>query len=297
MTGTSRVLWSEGLFLRPQHFQQQDRHAEALVRGALAAGRLQTCGFTELALDAALLEAGRVAVASAAGIFPDGTPFAIPETMDPPEPVAIARDAPRGPVRLALPLEAPGGAAFDPAHGEPSGARYRGRIERVRDAVHGGAEPEEIEIARPQARLLAPGAPDGGYTTLCRRRGDGAARRWRRRAAESFLPPALATRATPFYAQLLQELITGLDRIADAHGRMVLGGPGRSVENLLVLELANTARPRLAHMLAQDLFHPRSSISSSRASPGRMATYGSGSRRLTDLPAYDHLAPGPPSRR
>jgi type VI secretion system protein ImpJ len=292
MIGSSRVLWSEGLFLRPQHFQQQDRHAETLVRGALAAGRLQTCGFTELSLDAALLEAGRVAIGSAAGIFPDGTPFAIPGSMDPPEPVAIARDAPRGPVRLALPLEAPGGASFDPAHGEPSGARYRGRIERVRDAVHGGAEPEEIEIARPQARLLAPGAPDGGCTTLAVAEATGLRADGGVALSETFLPPALATRAAPFYSQLLLELITGLDRIADAHGRMVLGGPGRSVENLLVLELANTARPRLAHMLAQDLFHPAELYLELAGLAGRMATYGSGSRRLTDLPAYDHLAPG-----
>jgi type VI secretion system protein ImpJ len=293
MIGANRVLWSEGLFLRPQHFQQQDRHTEALVRASLASGRLQTCGFTQLSLDAVLLEAGRVGVVSAAGIFPDGTPFRIPESMDPPEPVAIARETPPGPVRLALPLEAAGGASFDPAHGEPSGARYRGRIERVRDAVHGGAEPEEIEVARPQARLLPPGAPEGGYTTLAVAepiglRADGGVA-----LAETFLPPALVSRAAPFYAQLLQELITGIDRMADAHGRMVLGGPGRSVENLLVLELANTARPRLAHMLAQDLFHPSELYLELAGLAGRMATYGSGSRRLTELPVYDHLAPGP----
>jgi type VI secretion system protein ImpJ len=38
MNDANRVLWSEGLFLRTQHFQQQDRHTEFLVRGALQAG-------------------------------------------------------------------------------------------------------------------------------------------------------------------------------------------------------------------------------------------------------------------
>ena len=32
-----------------------------------------------------------------------------------------------------------------------------GATARPRDAVHGGADPEEIEIARPVAALLAPG--------------------------------------------------------------------------------------------------------------------------------------------
>jgi type VI secretion system protein ImpJ len=293
MTDSNRVLWSEGLFLRTQHFQQQDRHTEAIVRGALQAGPLQTYGFRSLALDAALLETGRVAVTEARGLFPDGTPFAIPETMDPPEPLAVARETPPGPVLLALPLEPPGGASFDPAHAQPTGARYRGRIERVRDAVHGGAEPEEIELARPQALLVPPGANPGGYSTLpvaetVALRADGGLA-----LAETFLPPTLATGAHPFYARLLQEVVTGLDRIADAHGRMVVGGPGRSVENLLVLELANAARPRLAHMLAQDVFHPAELYLELAGLAGRMATYGSGSRRLSELPIYDHMAPGP----
>ncbi|MDG4584969.1 MAG: type VI secretion system baseplate subunit TssK, partial [Candidatus Competibacter sp.] len=32
MSWYSKVVWSEGMFLRPQHFQQQDRYLEALVR-------------------------------------------------------------------------------------------------------------------------------------------------------------------------------------------------------------------------------------------------------------------------
>lgn len=293
MRDANRVVWSEGLFLRTQHFQQQDRHTEFLMRAGLQAGRLQTYGFTSLNLDRALLDAGSVAITAARGIFPDGTPFAIPETMDAPPPLAVTREMGGGFVQVALPVEPPGGASVDPAHAEPTGARYRGRIERIRDAIHGGADPEEIEIARPQALLLPPGRPIGGYTALpvaglTGLRSDGAVA-----LSEVFLPPALASGAVPFYAQLLQEVVTGLDRIAEAHGKMVLGGPGRSVENLLVLELANTARPRLAHMLEQAAFHPAELFLELAGLAGRMATYGSGSRRLSELPAYEHVNPGP----
>ncbi len=293
MTDANKVLWLEGLFLRTQHFQQQDRYTEGLMRGALQAGRLQTFGFRSLTLDATQLEAGRVAVSSARGIFPDGTPFAIPETMDAPTPLAITRDMGAGTVQLALPLEPPGEASFDPAHREPTGARYRGRIEWIRDAVHGGADPEEIEIARPQALLLSPAQATGGYTTMPVTSVNGLLADGSVAVAENFLPPALTTGAVPFYGKLLQEVITGLDRIAEAHGKMVLGGAGRSVENLLVLDLANTARPRLAHMLPQEVFHPAELFLELSGLAGRMATYGSGSRRLTELPTYEHMAPGP----
>lgn len=293
MTETNRVLWSEGLFLRTQHFQQQDRFFEATARATLQAGQLHVFGFRELTLDPALLDAGRIAVTSARGIFPDGTPFAIPETMDPPPPLPVSAEMTEGSVQLALALEPPGGVGFDPAHAEPTGARYRGRIERVRDAVAGGADAEEIEIARPQALLLPPGRAVGGYTALpvAEPRGlraDGAVA-----LDDAFLPPTLAMAALPWYAQLLQEVITGLDRIAEAHGRMVLGGPGRGVENLLILQLANAARPRLAHMLAQDVYHPAELYKELAGLAGTMATYGSSSRRLAELPPYDHMAPGP----
>ncbi|KWV41887.1 type VI secretion protein [Rhizobium altiplani] len=293
MTDTNKVLWSEGLFLRTQHFQQQDRYTEALVRGSLQAGRLQTFGFKSLMLDAAQLETGRIAVTSARGIFPDGTPFAIPETMDAPTPLTITNDMGAGAVQLALPLEPPGGASFDPAHRDPTGARYRGRIEWVRDAVHGGADPEEIEIARPQALLLSPAQATGGYTAMPVTNVTGLLSDGRVAISENFLPPALATGTVLFYGQLLQEVITGLDRIAEAHGKMVLGGPGRSVENLLVLDLANSARARLAHMLPQEVFHPAELFLELSGLAGRMATYGSGSRRLSELPIYEHMAPGP----
>ena len=33
MSWKNKVVWSEGLFLRPQHFQQHDRYIEAFVEG------------------------------------------------------------------------------------------------------------------------------------------------------------------------------------------------------------------------------------------------------------------------
>ena len=39
MSDANRVLWSEGLFLRTQHFQQQDRFFETVARGDLAVAR------------------------------------------------------------------------------------------------------------------------------------------------------------------------------------------------------------------------------------------------------------------
>ena len=291
MSGAERVVWTEGLFLRAHHLQQQDRHTEALVRGAMQASGLQTYGFRSLVLDRAALDAGSVGIEAARGVLPDGTPFSIPDDAPAPEAVRIAADTPAGLVRLALPLETTGGTTVDPAHAEPSGARYRGAIRTVRDVVRDGADPEEIEVARLAPLLLRPGEEPAGHAALAVARIEGLRPDGGVALAEGHLPPALVTAAAPWYGRLLREVVTGLDGIAEAHGRMVRGGAGRSVENLLILELANAARPRLSHMLAQDLFHPAELFLELAGLAGRMATYGSSARRLSELPAYDHADP------
>lgn len=292
MSDKNKVVWSEGLFLRTQHFQQQDRYTEGLVRGALQAAPMQSFGFRALTLDKPGLDAGRVAIASASGIFPDGTPFSIPETMSAPAPVPIRGDM-SGLVSLAIPVEKAGAASIDPAHADAAGSRYRGAIQTVRDAVRGGAEPEELEVARLSARLILPGEDVAGYITLPVARVEGLRAEGSVAVSDGYLAPALCLQAVPWYAGLAQEVVTGLDRIGEAHGKLVLGGAGRSIENLLLLELANTARPRVAHMLAQNLHHPSELFMELAGLAGRMATYGSSSRRLSDLPTYDHQDPQP----
>ena len=293
MTDKNKVVWSEGLFLRTQHLQQQDRYVEGLVRGAMQVSPLQNFGFRQLKLDPAALEAGRIGIEQASGIFPDGTPFNIPETMDAPTPAVVTAKSDSGLVSLAIPMETAGAATIDPHHAEPGGARFRGFLATVRDTIRGGADPEEIEVARLAPLLLMPEQDNAGYVSLPVARIDGLKSDGAVALDEGFLPPALVMAAAPWYAQFAKELVTGLDRIAEAHGGLVLGGAGRSIENLLILELANTARPRLAHMQSNDLFHPAEFFMELAGLAGRMATFGSNSRRLTEFPIYDHIDPQP----
>ena len=79
MSSNNRVVWSEGLFLRPQHFQQQDRYLERYIEGRSRALRSHSWGLTELEIERDLLSIGKLGLRRAAGVFPDGTPFAMPD--------------------------------------------------------------------------------------------------------------------------------------------------------------------------------------------------------------------------
>jgi len=293
MANNNKVVWSEGLFLRTQHFQQQDRHTEWLVRQSLRATSFQCWGFSALRLDGNALEAGLVGIEQGAGIFPDGTPFAIPDISVDVAPVPISAKTDAGLVSLALPVTRADATQIDPAHGDPSGTRLRGEIVSVKDAIRGGAEAADVEIARLAPKLLLPGDTLDGYTSLPIARIDGLDADSGVILDDSFLAPALQISAMPGYGEFLKEMITGLNRIAEAHGGIVLDGTGASMENLLILELANTLSPRLAHILTQNNLHPSELFRELSSMAGRMATYGSSSRRLSELPAYDHRDPQP----
>ena len=103
MSWTNRVVWQEGMFVRTQHFQQQDRWTEQLVRGRVQALRPHPWGLVEYALDRDLLGTGRFAPASATGVF-NGTLFSLPGETDHPPPLELADSARNVLVYLALPI-------------------------------------------------------------------------------------------------------------------------------------------------------------------------------------------------
>ena len=102
MSVYSKVVWSEGLFLRPQHFQQQDRYFERYVETRCQALVPHSWGFTELEVERDLLSIGKFGLRRAAGVFPDGTPFRMPDDDPLPTPdvlpcTKMAPPAPRPP--------------------------------------------------------------------------------------------------------------------------------------------------------------------------------------------------------
>ena len=69
------VVWSEGLLLTPQHFQQADRAMRHLVAQRFRMAHSFDWGLAHLSIDAEAIRNGRVVLTGASGVLPDGTPF------------------------------------------------------------------------------------------------------------------------------------------------------------------------------------------------------------------------------
>ncbi|MEP4466180.1 type VI secretion system baseplate subunit TssK, partial [Marinobacter alexandrii] len=133
MTTSSRVVWSDGLFIKPQHFQQQQRYLEHQINERALAVSDYLFGFSDLELNAEYLSFGRIGLVRAAGLFPDGTRFSLPQEDVMPEPLEITdASVANQVVYLALPLasDALAEVAWPDA---PNAGRFRAQSAELRD--------------------------------------------------------------------------------------------------------------------------------------------------------------------
>lgn len=69
-----RVVWSEGMFMNPQHLQQADLYHENLLAARLGAMTPYDWGVVEMEVDEKALSAGQFQLLRFFGILPDGLP-------------------------------------------------------------------------------------------------------------------------------------------------------------------------------------------------------------------------------
>ncbi|MEO0916187.1 MAG: type VI secretion system baseplate subunit TssK, partial [Pseudomonadota bacterium] len=117
MVSGGKVVWSEGMFLRTQHFQQQDARFETLIADALQALPYPGFGFRRLELDDNALAAGMFGLREATGHFPDGTAFSVNGEGDGLAPITVPTGKDSGVVRLGIPIEVEGTTVLAGGHG------------------------------------------------------------------------------------------------------------------------------------------------------------------------------------
>ena len=288
MSWTNRVIWQEGMFLRAQHFQQQDRALDGLVRGAMRALRPHPWGLVELALDRDLLSTGRFAVVSAAGVFEDGTPFAIPGETDHPPPLELADSARNALVYLGVPIRQAG--AVEVAQGEQDG-RYALRPFEAYDTHSGSPQPAELGVGRLRLRYLLGGEDRTGYHVIGLARVVEVAPDRRVVLDDRWIPPALMCSAGPQLSGLLAEFSGLLNQRGEALAARLTAPGSRGVAEVadfLQLQCINRWQKLLSHWADAGQVHPEDLYATLVQMAGEFATFTEPSRRPNAYPAYRH---------
>ncbi len=291
MGDRSRVVWSEGMFLRPQHFQQSERHREFSQHQFALSTEGHFWGFNSLVLDTSALAIGKVAITRAAGVLPDGTAFAFPDPNDPPNAFDISETLKGKRIFLCLPVYRTGSEEVSFDDDARSLARYRVNDEITADQNSVGGEPAPIQKAHLRLRLLPEDeVPEGwmtvGVCLVTERRNDLSVA-----LAEGYIPPLVAAHESQVLAGFLRELSGLLHHRGEALAAR-LSAPGRGgvseVADFLMLQLVNRYEPMVTHLSQLRTLHPERLFAALLSLAGDLTTFTRDSRRPSEYPAYNH---------
>lgn len=291
MAGANRVAWREGLFLRPQHFQQQDRFVESLVHARTSAISPYAWGLSEVVVNESLAQLGKFAIERCAGFLPDGASVAIPEGSPPPPPINVPSDTRDAIVYLTLPAGQPG--AIEYQFSETAGSSVRNLVseEDVYDAYAEERQSERIELARPNLNFgIAREQTDGRVVIALAKIRE--VLNGRLIFDETFIPSLLDIRASRRLSGFLTDILGRADqRVDELSLRAVEASDGGSetFAAFLILMLLNRWTPVLTHLRNMPMVHPERLFETFCAMAGELATLTRPDRRAPPFPPYDHL--------
>lgn len=291
MSDKNKVVWWEGLFLRPQHFQQQERYLERFVEERAGGLRGDSWGFLELELESELLAIGKVGLRRARGVFPDGTPFSMPDHDPLPAPIEIGQDVRNRIVYLTLPLRRQGATETirQPRPDVPT--RYLVREIEARDVTIESGESVPVEVSALRGMLTLEGTPldDLAWIPLARI----VECRTDRRVVldDEFMPTAMSLHACAPLARSLTSLIGLFRQVADTLAReaAVSRGGSQEIADFMKLMIVNRFEPLAHHLSRAQIVHPEDLYRVLVTMMGELATLGEPKRRPEPLPDYRHV--------
>lgn len=291
MSSNNKVVWSEGLFLRPQHFQQHDRYLERFIEGRTASLRSNSWGLTEIQIERDLLAIGKLGLKRASGIFPDGTPFSMPDDDSLPSPIELNAQIRDKVVSLAIPVRKEGARESDRRDVVDGVVRYRTRDFDAKDVVGDSGGQHSLEVACLRSKLLLADEPHEDYAVIpvahileCRAD---------RMVVldDRFIP----TVANAKQASILSTFMTEVQGLLHQRGealaaRAVASGRSGSAEiaDFLMLQAVNRYEPVVTHLAQSGLVHPEDLYRLCLEIIGDLSTLTTEARRPPKLPQYQH---------
>ncbi len=292
MSKLSRVVWGQGIFLQPQHFQQMERSLRAELDLCMGTVSRFSWGCASLEIERSGLRQNRIALAELSGRFPDGTVFSNSLGDPLPDPVLVNGAQIGAKVYVGVPLGVGGQAEF--VRQNSSGAAGRFEIERLSivDATDASAEPAEVEVGRAKVRLLVGEAAIGGYSVIPLAVIEGVDRDGSVRLSESFVPTVTVSESHAYFRGLLKDIHSRVViRSRSMAGRSVATGRLASAEHFLeatTLMALNRYAPLLDELTKGAFIHPYELYLLLVSMAGELSTFGSVTEGAISFDGYRH---------
>lgn len=297
MFENTKVVWKEGMFLQPQHFQQSERFILNTMNSRMALYNPFFYGSVEIDIDKDALVNNLITLIRCTGILPDGSSFSIPreDLMPPSRSFAdyFTHDQQFLDVFLALPLISEGKPNVSSAAGETHHSlRFKSKLAGIADDVF-GTQRKEIELGAYNFQILFGNESLDNFASLqiarLRRAPNGQIV-----LQDTYIQPLLQIGGSRFLiAQLrglLEMLMAKISTLSQGR-KQVEGGFAEFASSeetaFRLLETLTTYTPLLNYHLEARLAHPYELYSVMMMFAGALSTF-SANVSLKDFPSYNH---------
>ena len=292
MSWDSKVLWSEGLFLQPHHFQQADRYMESLVAGLARRVSPYAWGVNALEIDEEVLKVGQFAIKSCAGLTQDGTVFRVPSSEDHPPALDVPETVKDCVVYLTVPQRRQGALEVDMTGAELSAARLRPAELEITDVTSSGKKAVMMGVGK--MRLQFALEVDDLADRLCipiakiiEVKPD------QEVVLDKLFIPSCGDLNAPAPLTAMAKELDGLlsHRKSALAGRLSDGGGTKGVAEItdfLLLMTVNRAQPVMQHLVSIENAHPEDFYRTCVGLAGELSTFMSAEKTPPQFPAYNH---------
>lgn len=298
MSRYRKLVWNEGMLLTPHHFQQWDNYYEELLSSRFTSTIPYQWGVLEFQPNNEAIANGSFDLVRCRAVMPDGLVVNIPDI----DPAPAARPVQehfdptveRLPVHLAVPAKRAGATNFQ-RNGGPADpmVRYSQVSANLPDETTGEND-QQLAFARSNLRLLFGDELKGGYTSIkiaeLERTPTG-----HLKLADTYIPPALNIRASPWLEDLLRQLVEILVAKSSSLGEQrrqrnssLADFTTSEVAVFWLLHTVNSAVPTFSHLFNTRVVHPERLYVTMAELAGKLMTF-TPNRHPKDIVRYDHL--------
>ncbi len=291
MSLDSKVVWSEGMFLNPQHFQQQERYFERYIEGKCSAFGAYGWGLHYFEIDQQLLNLGKISVTRARGVFPDGSPFNFPDIDVAPPVLEVPENTHNVIVYLAIPVKRAGAVDVLSEDNTQGLARYYSAEQMVRDVTIDSGDNITLNVGKLRFRLLLESDDLSGYACIGLVRITESREDKNVLLDDQYIPTVLDCNATPKLSGFLTELAGLLHHRGESiAGRLADSKRGGTAEiaDYMMLQLINRLEPMANHLGSINGLHPLSLYAESLQMVGELSTFVTKTKRPPGFDAYLH---------
>lgn len=282
------VVWQDGMFMKPQHFQQLDR-SQSKLSGMLSANTSPLhWGIKRLDINTQLLALGKIGITRAEGILQDRTPFELPLLAELPPIKDVDPSIADKIIYLCCPLPSERSEQF----GSPKdGARYSMQPQEAVDACYDSEDMANIVVGKLNFCLKYDHEDRSAYTSIAilkisEVKPDGSII-----LDESFIPTCIDIHASEVLSKFVNEFASVLKHRAEAIVQR-LGAVDQqgvsSVSDFMLLQALNRYEPLFWHFANVEGVHPESLYRIMLQAEGELSTLCSSSRRPVEFTQYNH---------